>query len=73
MPSSWDPLMVSHIDAKFGGHRHCGSRDITVLVCCIISQDHVIKKYTNVMGRSTLRLATIPPSLVNIETVVVEV
>ena len=73
MPSSCDPLMVSHIDAKFGGHRHCVSRDITVLVCCIISQDHVIKKYTNVMGRSPLRLVTILPSLVNIETVVVEV
>ena len=65
--------MVSHIDAKFGDHRHCGSRDITVLVCCIISQDHVIKKQANVVRRSPLRLVTIAPSLVNIETVVVEV
>ena len=24
--------MVSHHSAKFGGHRHCGSRDIMLLV-----------------------------------------
>ena len=29
--------------AKFGGHRQCGSGDIMVLVCHVISQDHVIK------------------------------
>ena len=23
----WDPLMVSHHPAMFGGHRYCGSRD----------------------------------------------
>ena len=24
--------MVSHLPAKFGGHRHCGSRDMMFLV-----------------------------------------
>ena len=24
----WEPLRVSHYPAKFGGRRHCGSRDM---------------------------------------------
>ena len=28
----WQSLMVSHHSAKFGGHRHCGSRGIMLLV-----------------------------------------
>ena len=27
-----EPLTVSHCPVKFGGHRHCGSRDIMLLV-----------------------------------------
>ena len=34
---------VSHQSAKFGGHRHCRNGDIMVLVCQVISQDHVNK------------------------------
>ena len=29
--------------AKFGGHRHCGSEDIMILVYQVISQEHMIK------------------------------
>ena len=36
--------MVSHYPAKFGGHRHCDSGDIIVLVCHVISQEYVIKR-----------------------------
>ena len=42
----------SHHPAKFCGHRFCGRGDIIVLVCNMISQDHVNKGYSNIMGRS---------------------
>ena len=32
--------------------RHCGSEDIMVLVCHVISQDHVTKRLGNFMSRS---------------------
>ena len=48
----YKPLKVSQYSAKFSGYRHCGSGDIMVLVCQIISQDHVIKGSCNFMGRS---------------------
>ena len=35
--------MVSLHPTKFGGHRHCDSGDIIVLVCHLILQDHMIK------------------------------
>ena len=25
--------MISHHSARFSGHRHCGGRDVVVLVC----------------------------------------
>ena len=31
-----------HHSTKFGGHRHCGSRDIMIFVCYVTSQNHVI-------------------------------
>ena len=37
------PLKISHYPAKFGGHRQCGSRDVIVVVCHVISQDHLVK------------------------------
>ena len=40
-----EPIKVSYHPAKFGGHRHTGSEDI-ILVCQVISQDHVIKDVT---------------------------
>ena len=63
--------MISHIPAKFGGHKYRGSEDIIFLVCHVISQDHVIKRYSNVMGTSPSRVVTILSSLVAIGTVVV--
>ena len=39
----WEPLMMNHHATKIGGHRHCGSGDIMILVCHMILQDHVIK------------------------------
>ena len=35
--------MIYHHYAKFGGHRYCSSRDIMILVCHVIKQDHIIK------------------------------
>ena len=32
--------------------RHCGSEDIMVLVCHVISQDHVTKRLGNFMSRN---------------------
>ena len=63
--------MVYQTPAKFGGHRLCGSGDIMVLVSQVISLNHLIKKYSNIMGKPT-RLVTILPSLVAIGTLVVE-
>ena len=28
----WEPVIVSHHFAKFGGHRHCGSGDMLLVV-----------------------------------------
>ena len=34
---------ISHHPSKLGDHKHCVSGDITLLVCHVISDDHVIK------------------------------
>ena len=68
-----DPLMVNYTVSKFGGHSHRGSRYKTVLVWQVISQDHVRKWSSNVMGRSHSRFITILPSWVAIGAVVVEI
>ena len=57
---------------KFGGHSHCGSGDKMVLVCQVISQDHVTSRHSNIIGRSHSKLFTIQSSLVAIDTVAVE-
>ena len=38
------PINVSYHSAKFDGHGHCGSGDIMILICQIISQEHVVKE-----------------------------
>ena len=43
----------SYHSAKFGGHRHCGSGDIS-LVCHAILRDQVIKASCDFMVRSLL-------------------
>ena len=37
--------------AKFGCHRHCGSEDIMILVCHVVSQNHVIKESFDFIGK----------------------
>ena len=46
---------MSHHPAKFSGHRHSGGGDVMVLVCHVISQDHLIKKSSDFMGRTPTR------------------
>ena len=41
--------------AKFVGHKHCCSGDITVLVYHVALQDHMIKGCCHLMGRSQSR------------------
>ena len=50
-----ESLKVSSHSAKFGGHRHCGSGDIFILVCRIILQYHLIKGLCGFMVRVPLR------------------
>ena len=48
-------LKVAHHTAKFGGHKYCGSEDIKVLVCYVISKYHVIEVSCDFMGSSPSR------------------
>ena len=66
-------LKVSDHRAKFGSHRHCDNEDITVLICHAISLDQVTKRSQSIMGKSSSKLVTNLPSLVGIETAVVEI
>ena len=36
--------MVSYCLAKYGGHRHCGSEQIMILVFLVILEDHHLSK-----------------------------
>ena len=54
----------------FGGPRHCRSGDIMVLICHVISQNHVLKRSFDVMGRRRSWEVTIVQSLVGIGTLV---
>ena len=47
--------MTKHELARFGGHRHCDSGDIMILVCHVILQDNVIKRSYDFIGRSLSR------------------
>ena len=41
-----EPLMVSHHPTSFGSLRRCGSRNVMVLVCHVISEDHGDQRVT---------------------------
>ena len=73
----WDygrePFKISHHPAKYCHHRHCDSGDIMILACHVISQNRVIKGSCDFMGSILSRWATILPSLVVIDTFVVEI
>ena len=51
----WEPLKLSYHSAKFYSHRDCGSGDLMVLVCHMISLNHGIKESCDFMGRSSSR------------------
>ena len=46
-------LNVCRHPTKFGGHKHCNSEGIIVLVCQIILQDRVTKGSCDFMGSSS--------------------
>ena len=56
---------------QFRWSQHDGSADVFIL--SPILQDHVTKKYSNIMGRNLWMLVTILPNLVSIRTVVVDI
>ena len=62
-------LMVSYQPVKSGGHTHCESEDVMILVC----QDHVIKEPCDYMGRSPSNKVTILSCLVAIGTVIAKI
>ena len=45
------PQKVNHHPVKCGGHRNCGSGDLMILVCHVISQDYVIIWSCDFIGR----------------------
>ena len=69
----WELFMICHHLAKFGGGRYCSNRDIMFLVCHVVKEDHVIKGSGDYKKRSPSRQVNIVPSLVIINTVVVEI
>ena len=67
-----EPLKINNQPTKFGGHKRYGSGDMMILVCHVISQDHMIKRSCDCMGRSPLKQVTMLQSLVAIATLLVE-
>ena len=54
------PLRLVNILPGSVGHRHCGSGYIIVLVCHVISQDHVIKGSCDLItSSSSLQITTL--------------
>lgn len=66
-------LKVRQHLAQFSGHRHHDSKDILVLICHMILQQHTIKSPCKFMDRSPSRYVTISPSLVAISNMVVKI
>ena len=60
-------------DSSVGDCRHCGSGDILVLVCHVISQDSRIKGLCDFVERIPSWKVTTLPRLVAIATAVVEI
>ena len=65
--------MVYHHFIKFGGHRYCSSRDIMFLVCHVIKQDPIIKGSGDYYDRRPVKVSNIPPSLVAMDTRVLQI
>ena len=49
-PYGWEHLMVSDYPVKFDGDKHWGVGDIIVLVCHVISENHVLNGSCDFMG-----------------------
>ena len=47
-----EPLKLSQHPSSFSSHRDCGSSDIMVLVCHVISPDHQTKASRDFLGKS---------------------
>ena len=50
-----EPFTISHDPAKFGGHWHCDSGELMVLVCRMFLKEHLIKGPCDPMGRTHSR------------------
>ena len=66
-------IKLNYHPAKFCGHTHSGSRDVTALVCHLTLEEHVIKASNDLMVKSPSRYDTILPALVAIDTVIVKI
>ena len=51
----YESLKVSYHPTKFGGNKHCGSGNAILLICHVISEDHVIKGTSNLTATNLLR------------------
>ena len=58
-----DALIVCNHPANFGGCGHCGSGDITYLICYVTLQDHEIKRSCDFLEISSSLYVTTLPSL----------
>ena len=47
--------MVSHNPVSFGGHGHCGIRNVIALADYVSSQDYTIKESCDFMSRTPSR------------------
>lgn len=65
--------MVSQHHAKLGGHRYFDIGDIIFSICHVFSQDHVIQKPCDFIGKSHSRQVTALSSFLAIVTVVMEI
>ena len=55
-----ESIKVSYHPTKFGGHGHCGSGDIIILVCHVTLQDHVIKGLCDFIGKCDFNVSYHP-------------
>ena len=57
----------------FGGHSHCSSEDIMILVCHVILLDHVINGSCDFIGKNPSTYVIILLGLVAINTLIAEI
>ena len=50
----WEPHTLGQHAVNPDGSRHCGSGDKTILICHVISKDHVFKGLYDFVGGSSL-------------------